>query len=74
MSRGRYAPIDSKVIKERFDLRRSKLKGVAFAVEKNELPGPVSISLLGIPTEMPTAAYDRKLIEQSRPGSGIVTP
>jgi hypothetical protein len=70
----RHPPIDGKVIKKRFDIPWAKLKGMSFAVEENELAGPVSVSLLGISTEMSTAANDRKLLKQPRPIGGIVAP
>lgn len=50
------------MIKEGLDVRGAELKGVPFAVEENELAGPVSVSLLGISTEMSATANDGKLL------------
>jgi hypothetical protein len=47
---------------------------MAFAVEQDELTGPVSIRLLGVAAEMAAPADDGNLVAQARAVGRGITP
>jgi hypothetical protein len=62
------------MVEEGLDLCRTQFRGVALAVEQNELADPIAIGLLGVAAEMAAPANDGNLVEQPGPVGGCVTP
>ena len=54
------------MVEEGFDIPRTEIPRVLLMVKQDELTTPVSIGLYRAFAEMPTAADDRKKIQQAR--------
>ncbi len=68
------AALHRQIVQKGFDLGRTHFRGMAFAVEQDELTNPVAIRLLGVAAEMATPADDGNLVEQAGTVGRGITP
>jgi hypothetical protein len=66
--------LDRQIVQIGFDFGRTHFRRMAFAVEQDELTGPVSIRLLGVAAEMAAPADDGNLVAQARAVGRGITP
>lgn len=66
--------INSQMVQKGLDLGMSHFGRVPLAMEKYELPNPVTVGRFGVSAEMSTTADGGDLIKQTRTVGGGITP